>query len=78
MIGESIAYFAGSDQYPSGFATVVSISIQPEVAYGYVERIVQVGSNYRLYLSGVKGTFVPYAQLISVTTDRALLQLRKL
>jgi hypothetical protein len=65
VIGESIAYFAGTDQYPSGFATIVSVSIQPEVAYGYVERIIQIGSNYRLYLSGVKGTFAPYAQLVS-------------
>lgn len=65
QIGENIAYFAGSDQYASGFANIVSVSIQPVLAYGYVERIIQVGSNYRLYLSGVKGTFTQYAQLVS-------------
>jgi hypothetical protein len=64
-VGETIAYFAGSEQYPSGFASVESVSVQSEIAYGYVERILQIGSNYRLYLSGVKGTFTQYSQLVS-------------
>jgi hypothetical protein len=65
QIGETIAYISGSDLYPTGLASVVSVSEQSEVAYGFVERVIQVGTLYRLYLSGVKGTFVPYSQLIS-------------
>lgn len=76
-IGESIAYIAGTDQYPSGLATVVSISIQPQLAYGYVERIIQIGSNYRLYLSGVKGTFNQYAQLVSDDYRSAIISVKE-
>jgi hypothetical protein len=64
-IGESIAYIEGSNQYPSGFATVTSVLVQPSLAYGYVERIIQIGSVYRLYLSGVTGSFSQYSEIIS-------------
>ncbi len=72
-VGDTILYYEQNNNFPVGVAQVASSEIISSEAYGFVERIIQVGAAYRLYLSNVKGTFNQYAQTISKSGYRSII-----
>jgi hypothetical protein len=64
-IGDAIAYYLPGNVFPDGYGVIAQITTQSTPAYGFVERIIQIGATYRLYLSSTNGTFENYSQLIA-------------
>ena len=61
--GDAIEYYEGS-AFPLGRATIDSITTTSSLAYATIEKVLQVGDGYRLFLSSVTGTFRNYSQVI--------------
>lgn len=64
-VGNQILCYEPGNNFPIGVADVTNATIIQSEAYGFVEKIESVGIGFRLYLSGVKGTFNQYAQVLS-------------
>jgi hypothetical protein len=62
--GSTVNCYESGNNFPIGIGTVTSTQEITSEAYGFIEKIDQVGEGYRIYLSSVKGTFNPYAQLL--------------
>jgi len=73
-INETVAYFQGADQYPSGMAYVAAVTETNSVSFARVEKVLQIGTGYRIFLSSVKGTVAQYAQIIGPNNYRAPIQ----
>ena len=65
-VGEYVAYYETVGTDPEGYGEVLQVYETDSLAFGTVERVQQVGQNYRVYLSGVLGTFNKYAQIIGI------------
>ena len=65
-VGEYVAYYETVGTDPEGYGEVLQVYETDSLAFGTVERVQQIGQNYRVYLSGVLGTFNKYAQIIGI------------
>ena len=78
-IGDNILCYEPGNNFPIGIADVTSATIIDSESYGFIQKIETVGTGYRYYLSGVRGTFNQYAQLLgrfgykSLITDTDLI-----
>jgi YHYH protein len=63
-IGNNILCYEPGNNFPIGIADVTNAQIIDSESYGFISKIETVGTGYRYYLSGVKGQFNQYAQLL--------------
>ena len=73
IIGDSVAYYGSGEQYPSGLATITTITTTPSNSYATVSKITSYGTGYRVYLTDVTGLLNTYAQVIASNNYRAVI-----
>jgi len=72
--GNTLYHFeTPTSQFPNGIATVTAITTIASSAYGTVNKVIQLGEGYRIYLSDIKGTFNKYAQVIAPSNYKSLI-----
>jgi hypothetical protein len=63
-VSSTVLSYEPGNNFPVGIATVNSVITTASEAYGYIEKIVTSGGGNRYFLSGVKGTFNQYAEVL--------------
>lgn len=64
--GEFVGYYETVGADATGYGEILEVYEVDSVGFGTVERVIQIGNSYRLYLSGVKGVFQQYAQVVGI------------
>ena len=63
-VGSLVEVYEPGNNFPIGTGSIVSVTETNSEAYGFVEKIVSIGTGQRLFLSRVAGTFNKYAEVL--------------